>query len=208
MEEKETIFAGIDVGKYNVDMAFGGQGEVKRFKNDDDGIGQILGLLKGHQVGRIVLEASGGYQRQLLAALLGAGWPAVAVSCRLLGANEEEWRKLSNEAWLRATSYSWDDATVLFEKALTEACARCSWRNRRRPACLTRPRRRDLLHATVTSALGFCVSMGGPRIRPRRELVRALRAARRCPACGRRAGKTPAALRSPRTLSVALASNG
>jgi len=24
MEEKETIFAGIDVGKYNVDMAFGG----------------------------------------------------------------------------------------------------------------------------------------------------------------------------------------
>src|ERR1700690_3132592 len=82
MEEKETIFAGIDVGKYNVDMAFGGQGEVKRFKNDDDGIGQILGLLKGRQVGRIVLEASGGYQRQLLAALLGAGWPAVAVNPR------------------------------------------------------------------------------------------------------------------------------
>ena len=35
------------------------------------------------------------------------------------------------------------------------------------------------------------------------ELVCALRAARWCLACGRRAGKTPAAPRSPRTLSVA-----
>jgi hypothetical protein len=57
MEEKETVFVGIDAGKYHVDVAFGGQGEVKRFKNDDGGIEEILGLLKGRQVGSDKVDA-------------------------------------------------------------------------------------------------------------------------------------------------------
>lgn len=82
MEAGKVIYVGIDVGKYHVDLAVGEQGAEQRFTNDDEGIEQILGLLKGRQVGRVVLEASGGYQRQLLAALIGAGWPAVAVNPR------------------------------------------------------------------------------------------------------------------------------
>lgn len=77
-----TLFVGIDVGKYNVDVAIAGQKEVRRFANDDKGIAEILGLLEGHVVDRVVMEASGGYQRQLLASLLGQGIAAVAVNPR------------------------------------------------------------------------------------------------------------------------------
>jgi glycosyltransferase involved in cell wall biosynthesis len=49
-----------------------------------------------------------------------------AFSCRLLTADEQEWRRFSDAALLTATSYSWDDATVLFEKALELAITRAS----------------------------------------------------------------------------------
>ncbi len=75
-------FVGIDVGKRYVDVAFGSAGKVEQFANDDEGIAKVLKRLEGQQVERIVLEASGGYQRQLLASLLGAKYPAVAVNPR------------------------------------------------------------------------------------------------------------------------------
>lgn len=78
----EKLFVGIDVGKHHVDVAMSADDGVKRFKNDDEGVGQILQLLDGRSVGLVVLEASGGYERQVLASLLGAGIPAVAVNPR------------------------------------------------------------------------------------------------------------------------------
>jgi transposase len=80
--ESRGVFVGIDVGKFYVDVALGADGEVRRFKNDDGGIDEILSLFKGLPIGLVVLEASGGYQRQITAALVGAGWPAVAVNPR------------------------------------------------------------------------------------------------------------------------------
>lgn len=76
------MFVGIDVGKYHVEVALSDEGEVSQFKNDDSGIEKILSLLDGQPVGLVVLEASGGYERQVLASLLGAGIPAVAVNPR------------------------------------------------------------------------------------------------------------------------------
>lgn len=80
--EPEKLFVGIDVGKYHVEIALSDEGEVSRFENDDSGIEKILSLLDGKPVGLVVLEASGGYERQVLASLLGAGIPAVAVNPR------------------------------------------------------------------------------------------------------------------------------
>jgi len=82
MAEEGTMFVGIDVGKYQVDVALGPGGSVQQFKNDDEGIESILQLLAGQRIGLVVLEASGGYQRQLLAAMLAKKMPAVAVNPR------------------------------------------------------------------------------------------------------------------------------
>lgn len=80
--ESEAVFVGIDIGKYQVELALGVNGPVRTFKNDDQGIDGILQELEGRVVGRVVLEATGGYQRQLLAAMLAKGVPAVAVNPR------------------------------------------------------------------------------------------------------------------------------
>lgn len=80
--ENEESYGGIDVGKHHLDVAFGTRGEVARFSNGDKGIEELLAALKGRTISLIVLEASGGYQRQVTAALVGAGWPVVAVNPR------------------------------------------------------------------------------------------------------------------------------
>jgi transposase len=80
--EPTTVFVGIDVGKHFVDLAVDGNNEVTRYKNDDEGIEKILKALTGRTIGLVVLEATGGYERQVLASLLGAGFPAVAVNPR------------------------------------------------------------------------------------------------------------------------------
>jgi transposase len=80
--DESGMYVGIDVGKRHFDAAFGAEGPVERFENDDRGIANVVKRLLGLRVERIVLEASGGYQRQLLASLLGAKLPAVAVNPR------------------------------------------------------------------------------------------------------------------------------
>jgi transposase len=80
--DSRAVFVGIDVGKYYVDLAVDGEEGVRRFKNDDSGIEEILKALQPRSVALVVLEASGGYERQVLASLLGAGIAAVAVNPR------------------------------------------------------------------------------------------------------------------------------
>jgi transposase len=79
---QDKLFVGIDVGKRSVDVAFTGDDEVRSYSNDDEGIASILEQLKDRSVASVVMEATGGYQRQLLAALLSNGYPAVAVNPR------------------------------------------------------------------------------------------------------------------------------
>jgi len=75
-------FIGIDVGKNYFDVAFGTDGPVEKFRSDDEGIAELVSKLAERPIERVVLEASGGYERQLLATLLGANLPAVAVNPR------------------------------------------------------------------------------------------------------------------------------
>jgi transposase len=82
MADDAAIFVGIDVGKYQVDVALGAEGPVRQFKNDDEGIDQVLKLLGEHRIALVVMEASGGYQRQLLASLLAQKLAALAVNPR------------------------------------------------------------------------------------------------------------------------------
>lgn len=82
MADETKEFVGIDVAKNHFDVAFGTDGPVEKFKSDDEGIAQLRTKLAGQPIQRIVLEASGGYERQLLASLLEANLPAVAVNPR------------------------------------------------------------------------------------------------------------------------------
>ncbi len=82
MEQPGSLNVGIDVGKKEMVVALGPDGPVHTFTNDDAGIEGALRLLEGRQLDRVLLEATGGYERQILASLLAAKHPAVAVNPR------------------------------------------------------------------------------------------------------------------------------
>lgn len=79
MEQRQLSIrvAGIDVGKLNLDLAVHGQEDSQRVSNDEAGHAQVVGWLKAREVGRVGLEASGGYERGMRAALEAAGFEVV-----------------------------------------------------------------------------------------------------------------------------------
>lgn len=79
------ICVGIDVAKSHLDLAirFGsGEVETQRFDNNSVGIDQIKELLCETDPDRIVLEATGGYERPISAALAADGLPVAVVNPR------------------------------------------------------------------------------------------------------------------------------
>jgi len=72
-----TKCAGIDVGKRWLDVAVHGREETIRVANGAEGWAELTGWLGEQEVRRVGLEASGGYERQVRAALEGAGFEVV-----------------------------------------------------------------------------------------------------------------------------------
>jgi transposase len=69
--------AGVDVGKRWLDAAAHGLEDQVRVTNDVAGIGELIAWLKAREVGRVGLEATGGYERALRAALEAAAFEVV-----------------------------------------------------------------------------------------------------------------------------------
>jgi transposase len=80
----ELEFSGIDVSKETLDVGLV-QGEKEmtlQVTNSPEGFGKLIALYKKHHVERIILEATGGYERRVVAELLGAGLPVVVINPR------------------------------------------------------------------------------------------------------------------------------
>lgn len=77
---------GIDVAKKHLDLAIrfdsGEEVETPHFENNSEGIAQLEELLCEVDPERIVLEATGGYERPVSAALAAAGLPVAVVNPR------------------------------------------------------------------------------------------------------------------------------
>lgn len=79
MEQRKTItaVAGVDVGKLWLDSAVNGGEAGARFANDRKGIGELIAWLKAREVGRVGVEATGGYEREVRQACAAAGLEVV-----------------------------------------------------------------------------------------------------------------------------------
>ncbi len=75
-------YVGIDVAKKTFDLNFSGNKKVYHFKYDQAGIEKCIEQLTKNQVVLVVLEATGGYERQLLVALKSADLPVARVNPR------------------------------------------------------------------------------------------------------------------------------
>jgi transposase len=69
MAKSITICAGIDTGKFNLDVALDGSKEQLQVANTAEGHTVLLAWLRQHRVKRVGIEASGGYQQTVVEAL-------------------------------------------------------------------------------------------------------------------------------------------
>jgi transposase len=65
------VCAGIDTGKYKLDVALNNSGEQLQIDNDADGHAALSAWLKRHKVQRVGIEASGGYEQAVVGRLRG-----------------------------------------------------------------------------------------------------------------------------------------
>ena len=79
-QQEAEAYVGIDVSKAWLDVATWPVGEAVRFANDGAGWKELVGRLRRQRVAAIGLEASGGYERGVLRALVDAGLPARRVN--------------------------------------------------------------------------------------------------------------------------------
>ena len=70
---------GVDISKKNLDVFTPALGE-RRFGNSAEGHQHFVEAIQGLPIGGIVMEATGGYERALLAALTAKGLPAAVVN--------------------------------------------------------------------------------------------------------------------------------
>ena len=80
--EQHCIYVGIDVAKARMDVAVQPLGDRSEVSNDEDGIGVLVAQLQQLNPAAVVLEASGGLELPLVAALAAASLPVVVVNPR------------------------------------------------------------------------------------------------------------------------------
>lgn len=76
------LYVGIDVSKDTLDVALGSDGELLQFANHEEGHAALIQRLQGMDVELVLLEASGGYEAMVAAALWSAGKPVAVVNPR------------------------------------------------------------------------------------------------------------------------------
>ncbi len=84
-EEKssgEKLYVGVDVSKASLDVAFGQEGECWNVSNDSRGIKAIVARLMELKPELIIVEATGGLERAVVAELAMAKLPVVVVNPR------------------------------------------------------------------------------------------------------------------------------
>jgi len=79
MASTEALGVGIDVSKDTLDLATSDCATTVQFPNTEQGLVDLVGMLAGRCVHRVLLEASGGYERPALIALSEAKLPVVMI---------------------------------------------------------------------------------------------------------------------------------
>jgi transposase len=82
MDTSRAVYVGIDVSKARLDVVVQPAGEVAPFANEVEGTTALRDWLASREVGLVVLEATGGYERLCAATLTVAGFSVAIVNAR------------------------------------------------------------------------------------------------------------------------------
>jgi len=81
-KEKEKVYIGIDIAKASMDIAVHATGQGWNFPNDDRGIAKAVVCLQKLSPALVVMEATGGIELPLSAAIAAEGIPVVVANPR------------------------------------------------------------------------------------------------------------------------------
>jgi transposase len=73
-------YVGIDVSKEKLDLAYQGKSKGEQYPNNTDGIGKIVKELQDKPIARVVIEATAGFEREVVRTLLQAGFPVAMIN--------------------------------------------------------------------------------------------------------------------------------
>lgn len=76
------IICGVDVSAKTLDVCIGRNGPRQRFANTSEGLAALSAVCRSHEVALVVMEATGGYERQAFAQLWAEGLPCAIVNPR------------------------------------------------------------------------------------------------------------------------------
>jgi transposase len=82
MTSVTALYVGIDVSKATLDVAFGSDGEVVQVRNEEADVAKLVARLKAARPQLVVLEATGGYEWLVAAALANEGVAVAVVNPR------------------------------------------------------------------------------------------------------------------------------
>jgi transposase len=77
-----TIICGVDVSSTHLDARIGHEGAYRRFERNPAGIGALAGFCREHEVGLVVFEATGGYEKLPFGLLWHEGIACAVVNAR------------------------------------------------------------------------------------------------------------------------------
>ena len=77
MSKSTLMSAGIDTGKYKLDAAIDGRPDRLQLNNEQPGHASLAAWLQKHGVERVAIEASGGYERPVVAYLRAQGFNVI-----------------------------------------------------------------------------------------------------------------------------------
>ena len=123
--EQEATYVGVDVAKAQLDVAVRPSGARWTVSHDEAGIRQLVARLKTQAPVMVLLEASGGLELPLVAALAAEAVPVVVVNPRQVRDFARATGKLAKTDAL--------DAAVLAHFAAVVRTARASFARRRNP---------------------------------------------------------------------------
>ena len=98
MDEQCTVFVGIDVSKDRLDVHLRPSGEAFCVPREGKGMDDLVIRLQGLSVALVVLEATGGFEATVAAALAGVGLPLVSLTRARSETSPARWA-----AWPRPT---------------------------------------------------------------------------------------------------------
>ena len=104
MEQEPTTYVGIDVAKAQVDVAVRPTDQLWSISYDEYGVRDLVSRLKTLQPAMVLLEASGGLELPLVAALAAAALPVVVVNPRQVRDFAKATGKLAKTDALDATT--------------------------------------------------------------------------------------------------------